>query len=160
MAISPPRATSPSIVPATIGRWIPGVTSLCPPIKATPSAWQLSITSWNSLSASAGVNHWGTSRVARNHRGTAPVQATSLAHTCAAYHPARSVAKVTGSLFATSSRSPPKSKTAASSPTRGPNTICGSFSASAAPSSLASSSGGNFPISIVRPSAKNREVIM
>ena len=151
------RSTSPSIVPITMGRWMPWVTSLWPPIRVTPKSRQLCIRSSKRSLASSCVNDCGTRSVARNQRGVAPVQATSLAQTWTAYHPARSVAKVTGSLFATSSRSP-KSSAAASSPTRGPSTTRGS-SVAADSSNRSSSSGGNFPISMSHPPSADGKIV-
>ena len=77
------------------------------------------------------------------------MQAMSLAFTCTAYQPMRSVAKVTGSAFAMSSRSP-MSMTAASAPMPGPCSTLGS--ACAVPdSSRARTSIGSLPTSTVPP---------
>src|SRR5215472_1864155 len=94
--------TSPSMVPTTIGRGRPAVTSVWPPTRATPSTVQASATSAKSCST---CPSWlfpsGRRTVARNQRGVAPRTARSLALTCRAYQPISSVAKVMGSVVAT-----------------------------------------------------------
>src|SRR5262245_32769841 len=94
--------TSPSMVPTTIGRGRPAVTSVWPPTRATLTAAQASATSAKSCSTSPS---WlfpsGRSTVARNQRGVAPRTARSLALTCRAYQPISSVVKVMGSVVAT-----------------------------------------------------------
>ena len=140
---SSPFATSPSIVPEMIGRGRPSVISVWPPIMVTPSASHAS-ESWSNIrSTSAGEMPTGSNAVARNHFGSAPQHATSFAFTWTAYQPIKSVAKVTGSLFATSNLSP-KSIRAASSPTPGPTITRGSSRRIFA-SKRASSSGGSLP---------------
>src|SRR2546425_2080897 len=119
-------STSPSIVPATIGRSRPCVISVWPPTRATSSSSQAAWSSVKSASTDASlVAPAGSSSVARNHRGRAPRTAMSFALTCSAYHPISAVANVMGSLVATRYRSP-MSMTAASSPSRGPTTTRGS----------------------------------
>lgn len=63
----------------------------------------------------------GSSKVARNQSGRAPIVAISLALMFTAYQPIRSEVKVIGSVFATRYLSP-ISITAASSPNLGPRT--------------------------------------
>ena len=63
--------------------------------------------------------------VVRNHRGVAPMAATSLALMLTAYQPISSVAKVMGSVFVTSTLEP-KEMTAASRPMPGPTSSLGS----------------------------------
>src|SRR5262245_4851912 len=120
-------STSPSIVPAMIGRSRPCVTSVWPPTSATSSSSHAACSSAKSRSTDASVvEPAGKSSVARNHRGRAPRTAMSLALTWSAYQPTSAVANVIGSLVATRYRSP-MSMTAASSPTRGPTTTRGSL---------------------------------
>ena len=68
----------------------------------------------------------GTRRVARNHRGSAPVAAMSLALTWTEYQPISSEANVMGSVLATRTRSSDIEMTAASSPMPGPMRTRGS----------------------------------
>ena len=108
-----------------------------------PKSVQASRICRNSPSASVSEKLWGTNKVAKNHLGIPPVQATSLAFTCTAYQPAISVAKVIGSLLATSSLSP-RAMTAASSPIPGPTSTWGSVAGTWL-SNRSSSWGGNLP---------------
>ncbi|SVD69662.1 uncharacterized protein METZ01_LOCUS422516 [marine metagenome] len=73
-----------------------------------------------------------------------------MAFTCTEYQPIRSVAKVIGSLLTNKSVSPPKSSTAASSPTPGPNSTRGSVTPVFC-SNLSSNEGGNLPMSTETP---------
>ena len=144
--ISLSGATSPSIVPMMMGRTMPWVTSLWPPTKLAPTDAQACNIWSNSPSACFSSKPGGTSKVAKNQRGTAPVVATSLALIWTAYQPAWSDTKVTGSLEATKSLSP-MSSAAASSPTNGPNTTLGSWIEFLA-SNFSNKDAGNFPVSI------------
>ncbi len=118
--ISSAGATSPSMVPARTGRSSPAVISVWPPIRSTPSSWQ-AWAIWSMICCASGrsARPAGSSTVAMNQRGAAPLVATSLALTCTAYQPMSWAVKVMGSLAATSRRSP-KSSTAQSKPVPGP----------------------------------------
>ena len=95
-------STSPSMVPTTMGRSSPGVTSVWPPTSATPWAWHAAPSWAKSVVTSASVvRPSGRRHVARNHRGTAPRTARSLALTTSAYQPRSSVTNVIGSVVAT-----------------------------------------------------------
>ena len=136
--------TSPSIAPAMMGREMPTVTSVWPPMMLTPSCRQAAARSANMRRASSGRLAVGSRMVGRNQRGCPPLQAMSLALTWTAYQPMRSAAKVMGSDL-TSSRRPSRSSTAQSSPTWGPTSRRGSGSAAQESSSSESSSGGSLP---------------
>ena len=85
-----------------MARGSPAVTSVWPPISATPSSAHASPRSAKRRSTVASVAPpSGRSTVARNHVGRAPRTAMSLALTWSAYQPASSVAKVIGSAVAT-----------------------------------------------------------
>ncbi len=78
-------ATSPSMVPATIGRVRPCVTSVCPPTSAISSSSHAAASSARSaVAVPSVVVPSGSSSVARNQSGRAPRTATSLALTATA----------------------------------------------------------------------------
>ena len=94
-------ATSPSIAPMAIGRGRSYVISVWPPMSVMPSESHASSSCAKIASVCASVVPSGSSSVAINQRGVAPITARSLALTCTRYHPIRSVANVIGSVLAT-----------------------------------------------------------
>ena len=138
------RAASPSIAPTMIGRSRPIVISVCPPTSSISSASHADVI-WLKIAAGrlSGAPG-GSSAVARNHAGRAPMQAMSFALTCTAYQPICSAANVTGSVFATRQRPPPMSMTAASRPMPGPTRTRGSRCV-IVPRSSASIAAGSLP---------------
>ena len=77
-------ATSPSMVPATMGRSMPLVTSVCPPTRSISSSRHAAARSSMMAWTPAHVVPGGSSNVARNQRGVAPRTAMSLALTATA----------------------------------------------------------------------------
>ena len=152
-------STSPSIAPAATGRGRPYVTSVWPPTRLTPSDSQASRSCRNTPLTVSGVLPSGSISVTMNHRGAAPMTAMSLALTCTAYQPMRSVAKVMGSVVATRYRSP-RSISAASSPGLGPSATPGP-PVSRPSRSSDNRSSGSFPalslLSISGPFLRRRE---
>ena len=99
--VSAPFRTSPSIVPTTMGRSMPRVTSVWPPISVTPISAQASRVC-NMISCGSVVGEpSGRMTVMTSQRGVPPIAAMSLAFTCAAYQPSSAVANVTGSELTT-----------------------------------------------------------
>ena len=91
------RLTSPSMVPQTMGRGSPAVTSVWPPTMLAPTSAQAAWAWAKMASASSAVAApSGSSRVARNQRGAAPAVARSLALTWTAYQPISSVGEGDG----------------------------------------------------------------
>ena len=81
-------STSPSIVPAMIGRSRPCVISVWPPTSVTSSSSHAAWSSAKRASTDASVvAPAGRSSVARNHRARAPRTAMSFAFTWSAYQP-------------------------------------------------------------------------
>ena len=136
-------ATTPVMVPTTTGCVTAGVTSVWPPVTLTFNSRQATSICVKRSRTAASVADGGSSRPVWNHAGRAPMVATSLALTCTAYQPGRSVVNVTGSVVATRYRSP-RSMTAQSSPKRGPMWTRGS-GAPMCRRQVASRSGGSLP---------------
>ena len=126
---SPPVGTVrsvaiPSICPTTSGWRTARVTSVCPPTSTAPTRSSACRIPANSASTSSRVEPSGSNTHARNHRGRAPVTATSFALTATACAPTPAPVRVMGSVAAT--RVPASTSIAhASSPMRGPSTTSG-----------------------------------
>ena len=143
---SPPVGTVrslaiPSICPTTSGWRTARVTSVCPPTSTAPTRSSACRIPAKSASASSRVEPSGSSTHARNHRGRAPVTATSFALTSTACAPTPAPVRVMGSV-ATTSVPASNSIAHASSPMRGPSRTSGGSDVSM---SRARKSGASLP---------------
>ena len=149
--IAPPVVTylsfsaSPIMKPMRIGLSSPGVVSVCPPIRLTPTSMQAAWICSMIPSRSSSPAPSGSSVTHRNHKGLAPVEATSLALMWTANHPTLPTAPVIGSVATTSTLSP-LSITAASSPTWGPWSSRSQGTPSLSKTTRLKMSEGTFPV--------------
>ena len=141
--------TTANAVVTTMGLWSPGLSSVCPPTIAIPSAFAVLCISEESCFTSRSDASSGRSITDCMNSGLFPLVATSFALTFTAYQPALSLTPVIGSdetmrylplVFCAPSLTTPKS-----SPSAGSTTILLDLAPVIPKRYLSMTSGGSFP---------------